>query len=327
MCVTQFSPMEAQEAPIEALNAKLDVKVDLVVDGRPVHIEARVAGEGEAARHAVDELSRAIANVVAQSAQPGAKPARSAQVAPRQRTPAPPSPAMVWVQRNRARINIGFGAVLVGLALLIPLIVPPAQRSDVLVLTILFTLAGALLLFTAFLPSRSQAAPEAVEPVQPKPASASSASSPSSASTSAAMATRRAQLLKPAGGHAAMKTGLGIAVSLVFIIAGLLAPFFLGATNADERFLIMLGFIPISVVGFFMLAVYGRQYFSKLKPAGEPAPPRAAAAPAAKRAPVNRVPQNIEYRAIIPVAIIGALGLMIVVVVVVIYATFAAVAR
>jgi hypothetical protein len=133
--------------------------------------------------------------------------------------------------------------------------------------------------------------------------------------------------LKPASGNAAMKTGAGIAVSLVFIIAGLLAPFLLGATNADERFLIMLGFIPISVVGFFMLAVYGRQYFSKLKPMGEAAPARATSAPAAKRAPVNRVPQTIQYRAIIPVAIIGALSLMIIVVIVVVYATFAAVAR
>lgn len=316
--------MEAQDAQIaneNALETKLDVKLDLVVDGRPVHIEARVTGEGEAAQRAVDELSHAIARVVSLSAstplpatQTIAAPA-VVQPARAQRAPQPPSPMMVWVQRNRARINITFGAVLVGLALLIPLIVPPAQRSDVLVLTILFTLAGALLLFTAFLPSRSQVTdePAAVAPTKAAPATSSAA--------------RREQLLRPQSKHPGMKTGVGIAVSLVFIVAGLVAPFMLGATNADERFLIMLGFIPISVVGFFMLAVYGRQYFGKLVPAGNAAASKPSTAPAAKRAPVNRVPQSLEYRALVPVAIISSLVLMIVVVIVVIYATVASVAR
>lgn len=319
-----------QELPQDALNAKLDVNVDVVVEGRRVHIEAKVAGEGPAAQRAVDELSRAIAQVIAQSAQAN-KPAAQAvtQAAPVatltavQRASKPPSPMMVWVQRNRARINIGFGAVLVALALLIPMIVPPAQRSDVLVLTILFTLAGALLLFTAFLPGKSKAVAQVdAQPAQVKP------SSTASTSTSSANAARRAQLLKPAAGHASLKTGAGIALSLVFIVAGLVAPFLLGAANADERFLIMLGFVPISVVGFFMLAIFGRQYFIKLLPAGgQPTTVKAAGAPAPKRAPVSRVPQNVEYRTVIPIAIVAALVLMVAVVVLVIYATVASVAR
>jgi hypothetical protein len=306
----------------------------VVVEGRRVHIEAKVAGEGPAAQRAVDELSRAIAQVIAQSAQAN-KPAAQAvtQAAPVatltavQRASKPPSPMMVWVQHNRARINIGFGAVLVALALLIPLIVPPAQRSDVLVLTILFTLAGALLLFTAFLPGKSKAVAQVdAQPAQVKPSS--TASTPASTSNSSANAARRAQLLKPAAGHASLKTGAGIALSLVFIVAGLVAPFLLGAANADERFLIMLGFVPISVVGFFMLAIFGRQYFIKLLPAGgQPTTVKAAGAPAPKRAPVSRVPQNVEYRTVIPVAIVAALVLMVAVVVLVIYATVASVAR
>jgi hypothetical protein len=323
-----------QELPQDALNARLDVNVDVVVEGRRVHIEAKVAGEGPAAQRAVDELSRAIAQVIAQSAQAN-KPAAQAvtQAAPVatltavQRASKPPSPMMVWVQHNRARINIGFGAVLVALALLIPLIVPPAQRSDVLVLTILFTLAGALLLFTAFLPGKSKAVAQVdAQPAQVKPSS--TASTPASTSNSSANAARRAQLLKPAAGHASLKTGAGIALSLVFIVAGLVAPFLLGAANADERFLIMLGFVPISVVGFFMLAIFGRQYFIKLLPAGgQPTTVKAAGAPAPKRAPVSRVPQNVEYRTVIPVAIVAALVLMVAVVVLVIYATVASVAR
>jgi hypothetical protein len=327
-----------QELPQDALNARLDVNVDVVVEGRRVHIEAKVAGEGPAAQRAVDELSRAIAQVIAQSAQAN-KPAAQAvtQAAPVatltavQRASKPPSPMMVWVQHNRARINIGFGAVLVALALLIPLIVPPAQRSDVLVLTILFTLAGALLLFTAFLPGKSKAVAQVdAQPAQVKPSSTASTPASTSASTSnsSANAARRAQLLKPAAGHASLKTGAGIALSLVFIVAGLVAPFLLGAANADERFLIMLGFVPISVVGFFMLAIFGRQYFIKLLPAGgQPTTVKAAGAPAPKRAPVSRVPQNVEYRTVIPVAIVAALVLMVAVVVLVIYATVASVAR
>lgn len=314
--------MEAQH---EALNAKLEVNIDVVVDGRPIHIEAKVAGEGAAAQRAVEVMGEAIAKVIALSTTPApsaAHPIATAQPIKPKPEAKPPSPAMRWVQHNRARINIGFGATLVALALLIPLIVPPAQRSDVLILTILFTLAGALLLFTAFLPSRGRAAVlDEMAPVSAKP------SSPAAALPSTG-AARREQLLRPAMKRSPIKAGAGIALSLVFIVAGLLAPFLLGAANADERFLIMLGFAPVTVVGFFMLAIFGRQYFNKQMPAGEHATPaKAASAPAARRAPVSRVPRNFEYRAIVPFAIISALVLMIVVVVVVIYATVASVAR
>ncbi len=316
--------MEAQQ---DAPAAKLEVNVDVVVDGQPLHIEAKVAGEGEAAQRAVEVLSEAIARVIAASvattppiAQPSVQPSAAKQLARHKQQAGAPSPAMVWLQRNRARINIGFGALLVALALLIPLIVPPAQRSEVLILTILFTLSGALLLFTAFLPGRGRAAAGDEARVD----SAQPAASP--AMTSSSQAARRAQLLKPAAKRSPLRVGAGIALSLVFIIAGLLAPFLLGAANADERFLIMLGFVPITVVGFFMLAIFGRQYVNKVLPAGSATPAKAAGAPA-KRAPVSRVPQNFEYRAIVPVAIAGALALMIIVVAVVIFATIASVAR
>ena len=312
--------MEAQQ---DAPGAKLEVNIDVMVDGRPLHIEAKVAGEGEAAQRAVEVLGEAIARVIATSAAtspPIVQPVAAKQLARHKQQAGAPSPAMVWLQRNRARINIGFGALLVALALLVPLIVPPAQRSEVLILTILFTLSGALLLFTAFLPGRGRAAADD----EARMDSAQSIVSP--AMTSSGQAARRAQLLRPAAKRSPLRAGAGIALSLVFIIAGLLAPFLLGAANADERFLIMLGFVPITVVGFFMLAIFGRQYVNKLLPAGNAAPAKTASTPA-KRAPVSRVPQNFEYRAIVPVAIAGALALMIIVVAVVIFATIASVAR
>ncbi len=312
--------MEAQQ---DAPGAKLEVNIDVMVDGRPLHIEAKVAGEGEAAQRAVEVLGEAIARVIATSAAtspPIVQPVAAKQFAHHKQEARPPSPAMVWLQRNRARINIGFGALLVALALLVPLIVPPAQRSEVLILTILFTLSGALLLFTAFLPGRGRAAADD----EARMDSAQSTVSP--AMTSSGQAARRAQLLRPAAKRSPLRAGAGIALSLVFIIAGLLAPFLLGAANADERFLIMLGFVPITVVGFFMLAIFGRQYVNKLLPAGNAAPEKTASAPA-KRAPVSRVPQNFEYRTIVPAAIVGALALMIIVVAVVIFATIASVAR
>lgn len=303
---------------------EMDVKVER--EGKPLRIVVRVSGEGEAATHAAHSLSQLVASLIAQHAGVPESPSapnlisKSARSVAPTRPIAPPSPAMLWMQRNRSRINIGFGALLVALAVLIPIVVPPAQRSDVLILTILFTLAGALLLFTAFLPGRGKAAAsEEVQRVPSQPATSSTAN-PSSATA------RREQLLKPAAKRAPLKTGVGIALSVVFIAAGLLAPFLLGAANADERFLIMLGFVPITVIGFFLLAIFGRRYLVKLLPAGSVAPAKASSAPA-KRAPVSRVPQNFEYRAILPVAIIGALVLMIVVVLVVIYATIASAAR
>jgi len=47
------------------------------------------------------------------------------------------------MRRYRARINLGFGGLLVAI------ITPADQRREVLVVTILFGLTGAALLFTA----------------------------------------------------------------------------------------------------------------------------------------------------------------------------------
>lgn len=129
-----------------------------------------------------------------------------------------------------------------------------------------------------------------------------------------------------------MKAGWGIALGAAFVVLGLLAPFTLGATTADERFIIMLGFAPITVVGFFLIAIFGRGIFDRLLPHHSPthtpiAKAVPAGAPATKRPPVARVPQTFQYRAIVPAAIIGLLVVMIAVVGLVIYATVALAVR
>jgi hypothetical protein len=128
-----------------------------------------------------------------------------------------------------------------------------------------------------------------------------------------------------------MKAGWGVALGASFVLMGLLAPFTLGATTADERFVIMLGFAPITVVGFFLIAIFGRSIFTHWRPAhGTPQPSLAAQPPTrstARRPPTSRVPQSFEYRVIVPVALLGLLAVMIAVVIVVIYGTVVSAAR
>jgi len=42
-------------------------------------------------------------------------------------------------------------------------------------------------------------------------------------------------------------------IGIALLLLGILAPFTLGATTADERFIIMIGFSPIAVIGGFLV--------------------------------------------------------------------------
>ncbi len=231
------------------------------------------------------------------------------------------SAIVIQMQRHRAQISLGFGALLLALAVLVPIIVPADQRSEVLIITILFSLTGALLLFTAMLPGRGSqvmlAAGVREREVRPTLAAKESANA--------------ARLRLSHVRRAPMKAGWGIALGIAFVLLGMFAPFTLGATTADERFIIMLGFAPITVVGFFLIAIFGRGLFARLLPqqtvTGSTRAARPVDAPAAKRPSVPRVPQTFEFRTIVPVAIIGLLVVMIGVVILVIYATVASAVR
>jgi hypothetical protein len=330
MSCAKINDMQSNETQV--LPVVLRMNVALNIDGRPINIQAQVEGEGESAQRAAETLSNAIASIVSQAGASTriASPQNLAALAP-QRSDAPKqlwtSPLQRWVQHNRTRINVISGGALLALALVVPLIVPIAQRRDVLIMTILFGLTGALLLLTAYLPGRASIGK--VQQETPQFRNSSSAMQIDAATLSA----RRAALLKPEGSSSrVMKAGWGLALGAVFVVAGLAAPFALGATSADERFVIMLGFAPIIVVGFFMLAIFGRPYWLRLVPLG----PRntqpnqvsnVTTTPSAKRAPVSRVPQTVEYRAIVPIAIVTMLILMAAILALVIYATVLSAAR
>jgi hypothetical protein len=333
------------------LKMQLKITVEVVVNNQPLRIAAQVEGEGEAAEHAAAKLSDAIASIMfeivseiattntAQEAAavisstpaaeaPSSQPQSNAGVAnPSNVTTTPTtmsltSPTLLWIQRYRTHIQLSFGALLLALAMLIPIIVPTDQRREVLVMTILFGLTGALMLFTSILPGRMAKADET--PRHSKIAS--------SATPDAKLMRRREALLRAAAPRKPLKASWGIAIGVVFAIAGVFAPFLLGAVTADERFVIMLGFAPITVIGLFMIAIFGRALFRPTQP-GLVRPERAAAKRegvtpvAVKRAPVARVPQNFEYRAIVPAAIVALLVLMVAVVALVVVATVASAVR
>lgn len=239
-----------------------------------------------------------------------------------------------WMQRNRSRINLSLGGVLLALAIFVPIIVPADQRREVLIMTILFGLTAALLLFTAWLPVRRRELTDEPNQSSMTREDKLTTEAKSNASTvsqkrfeSMRMAVKRGDKTNKAA-----RAGWGLALGVLFVFASLLGPFVLGAITADERFVIMLGFAPITVIGFFMIALFGRGLLgaSSAWPASTRSsfpPSKGSQASTAKRAPVARVPQNFEYRAIVPALIVGMLVLMILVVALVIYATLASVAR
>lgn len=334
---------------------KIDLRVQ--VNDQPLVISAQVQGEGEHARRAAAELSTAIAAVLAAIDRPddSAAPVRGTASPPTQPeiaqlthnapdTPArdavigaakppiektsdsssdtqthPATPSLAaYMQRYRIQINLGLGGVLLALAVLVPAIVPAEERREVLIMTILFGLTGALLLFTAMLPGSNRQATTTNLPRVHQPA----APSATRVETSAARLRLFAKRQTP------MRAGWGIALGITFVLLGILAPFTLGATTADERFIIMLGFAPVTVVGFFLIAIFGRSLVTQRYATPQPHPAiQPVSASATKRAPVTRMPQTFEYRAIVPAAIIGLLVIMIVVVGVVIYATVASAVR
>gem|GEM_PF-1507423 len=348
----------------------LHVDLEWRQNGQTVHLKLDVEGQGSAAQQATAHLSKAIADLMT-----SAVPAVNASLSPQVQQPAtllqtavqstgflpsqtlnaarpstesrgvsnpthvptpplPPSPMQAWFRQNRARINRVTGTLLFTLAVLVPAIVPAQQRPDTLVMTILFALTGALLLSTAALPGRAQGmSPDTLQDESRGPARRSGPIAPKAMS---ANRRDRRELLRPA--KRTLRPIWGMMLGLLFVIAGLAAPFALGTTSADERFIIMLGFAPVTVVGLLLFAIFGRSFWPRLAaPSGadpgaqltKPAVPvgSAASGHASRGGPVSRVPQNVEYRAIVPAAIIGLLIIMLAVVALVIYATVSSAVR
>jgi hypothetical protein len=216
-------------------------------------------------------------------------------------------PLVLLMQRHRVRINLGFGGLLLALAMLAPIVAPAAQRREMLIVTLLLGLTAVLMLFTAMLPGPERTAAPSVS-ARPRPA-------PPVSNKQA----RRALLMRR---QSPLGTGAGLALGIAFLLLGVLAPFTLGATTADERFIITIGFSPIAVIGGFLVYIFWRRAFSALG-----FQPQPAHALSGRRSAAARVPQTASYRAVVPALLFGLAVFVIAVVIVVIYGTVSAALR
>lgn len=212
---------------------------------------------------------------------------------PSEAQPAPPAPVEPPSRSIFARLGAVFGVLLLAVGIAAPLIAPVEARRDMLPITVLCGTVGVLLLFSSVLSPASSAPKAAPEPRRAAPARA-------------ALVYRR--------GRSPLQTALGLLVGGAFVVAGLTAPVLLGASTADERFLLMIGFAPVTVIGFFLIAIYGNFLARRTPaPAGATAGAPRAAAPRSARAPQ----MGAEYRAFVPLATVSLLVLMIAVLVLV----------
>ena len=134
---------------------------------------------------------------------------------------------------------------MLALAVVAPLISPVEQRGEVLIVTVLFGLAGTLMLYTA-VDSGSRIASDS-----PPPRTAHRVRTSETARVF--MKTRQARYEKA-------RALAGLIFGLLFAVAGAVAPFALseGEANPDARFLMVIGFSPVVISGALMVMVFGR---------------------------------------------------------------------
>jgi hypothetical protein len=201
--------------------------------------------------------------------------------------------------RHRNRINAIFGLVLIGLAIFIPIIVPRNERKDLLIVTIFFGLVGALMIFTAFLPDRTNNG-------------ATNIKNPPTRST---ITNKNAWVQK----KNAPRSALGIGLGAVFLVAGLFAPYVLPNVTPDERFLMMIGFAPVAAVGGLLMWIFLRGADSVRLPKRTT---KTTPAPSTQRGPVTRAPDSKPYQKFIPLAVVTLIALLVITVIIVVVATF-----
>lgn len=147
-----------------------------------------------------------------------------------QGTPSEPtrSPATAWIQRQYARITAAAGGLLLCVGVMVVVFAPAAVRGTVVIVTVLFGFAGALLIYMAL---------ESARMLQH------------------ADTTAKSQRYAPL--RAALGAGFGLALTL----AGLAAPFLLstGSVDADARFLFLMGFAPVALTGAMLTYVFWRR--------------------------------------------------------------------
>ena len=136
---------------------------------------------------------------------------------------------------------------MLALAVIAPLISPIEQRGEVLIVTVLFGLAGTLMLYTA---------------VDSGGARTTSDSPALHQSTHGVRTGDAARLLMKSRQvrQSKMRALAGLIFGLLFALAGAAAPFALseGEANPDARFLMVIGFSPVVISGALMVMVFGR---------------------------------------------------------------------
>ncbi len=292
------------------------------IGDQPLRIRLEIEGSGKAAQMAIAHLSAAVAALAAErdpqpvgraSATPAAKPAAITSDVPA--NAALPSSAASstsaslkeWAKERRATISATAGVLALALAAFAILVAPPDQRSAMLPMLIVLILGGAALLASA-----AATSPKADEASNLSRQATSLQPQRPLLLSSEERRRRRAMLLSRERSGSAFKSTVGLMLGLLFAVAGLVAPFLLGATSADERFLLMIGFAPVSVVGFFMLAIFGRRLSEGISPTRDGS---------------AAMPLGSAYRLVLPIAIISLLTLTLLVVGLVILGNLLAIAR
>lgn len=216
---------------------------------------------------------------------------------------------MILAQRDWSKFSLLFGALLIVAALLVavifPPIVPPAQRLEVFMMSLAFGLLGTLALYSGSLPGKGAAKPGVIAAARtPQPPQANRQ----------VLARQRAAFLRTRSKPTVGPSLWGMAFGAVFVVAGAIAPFALDTGNADERFLMMLGFAPVVAVGVLLIAIFWRRM---QKPTSAPsgARPNPTGAPVRPpRAPVARAPNDVVFKFGVSAALL-ALGMVLLLVI------------
>jgi hypothetical protein len=203
--------------------------------------------------------------------------------------------------RYSPRLVMGFGGLLVLAAMLVAVVFPPlvprAQRIEVFMMSLAFGVIGTGALVAGAWPSKDTMNSEAAKPVAVRSVSG------------------KALLQKRKPLHAVWGLGFGA----LFFVAGIVAPFVLGQANADDRFLMMIGFAPVAVTGALMIAIFWRAVTGKPLPSMPS--PKPAAKPAAHKPVVTRAPDQTAFKLGVPLLIGISLLILIAVLALVVVAT------
>jgi hypothetical protein len=255
----------------------LDVSAAVPASGGAVRVT--VAGRGEAAERLAADVAELVRLAVAQALVVSAAnaPAPAIDAAPTNPEPVatrlsaeaslsdtlaavpahlPPAEAVAapvarpWFQRHRSRISGAVGLFLIALAVLIPFLVPVAMRREILPMPIGLGLVGAISLFSAFLPEPQRRSPRAKAQVR------MAAPAPAEVQTSMRRSATSSAAAKP---QSIPRRVIGLSFGAALALAGLIAPFALPNVSVDDRFLMMLGFAPIALIGMFLLWVFLRR--------------------------------------------------------------------